>query len=657
MHQPSAERLRAEPETQDGSSPETSGSVLSSAHNEVDELAYAAAELSGADAAAVCFPEGRSVWFRGWSGLRQPSAPLTGSLAELVMRMGVEVDVPDREAHPQLSADVLLHGPGGFRAAVGFPLRSADGSVIGALVLLAAAPLQLSERVRGVVRVLGHQAVAQVERRAYRLPIIRQDGTVRHLEGWAEAEIDPLSGRCIRARGTVQDVTDDMAREAALAQSEQRLRLTIENSPIGVALIGLDGTWLQANEAMARMVGYSSEALMKLRFQDITHPDDLDADLALLAELTAGERRFYQLDKRYLHANGQVVWASLTASVVRDAAGRPLHYVSLVEDITERRKATAELQAERDLLAALLGALHDGYAYLEHGRIVAVNDVFCEMTGMAREQLMDRPTPFSIFAADPSGRGGTFGKLVNDKSGYVELTVERPDGSRLDVGIQLRPVRRPDGRVRGYVALMRDITDRKQHEQRLRHRADHDGLTGLLNRAAFHVRLTERVAAAHASGAALSLALIDLDRFKLVNDGHGHPAGDAVLAEFADRLRGNARGDDVIGRLGGEEFGWLMSDTGREEAVGALSRTLDAVRRHPFPHGEQLTFSAGLVQLRTYSVGSPSEMVASETSDSLVQRADQLLYAAKAGGRDQVVTSPAGPASPAPRVSSAEPAG
>jgi diguanylate cyclase (GGDEF)-like protein/PAS domain S-box-containing protein len=481
------------------------------------------------------------------------------------------------------------------------------------------------------------------KRTRYRMRTLPSDGFVRHIEGWAEAELDPVTGRSVRVWGTAQDVTDRVRREAALAESEQRLRVTIETSPIGFALVGLDGGWLQVNRAMAQMVGYSPEQLMQLRFQDITHPDDLEADLALLAELNEGSRTSYQMDKRYVRSDGTELWANLTASIVRREDGTPLHYVAQVKDISERRQALAELQAERDLSAALLGALHDGYAYLERGRIVAVNDVFCQMTGADREELTGRKDPFS-FLASSSRNSSLLRQMINDKSGQGELVLERSDGTQLDVGIQVRPVRRADGRIRGYVALLRDITDRKIREQRLRHRADHDGLTGLLNRAAFHVRLTERVAAANASGSALTLAILDLDRFKLVNDEHGHPAGDAVLAEFADRLRGNARGDDAIGRLGGEEFGWIMSDTGRDEAIGALSRTLDAVRRHPFPHGGQLTFSAGAAQLRTYvsgpgEHGEQAELIG-ETAPALVQRTDRLLYEAKASGRDRVVAAP-----------------
>jgi diguanylate cyclase (GGDEF)-like protein/PAS domain S-box-containing protein len=302
----------------------------------------------------------------------------------------------------------------------------------------------------------------------------------------------------------------------------------------------------------------------------------------------------------------------------------------VVSQLEMRHRAAADLaqlQAERDLSAALLGALHDGYAYLERGCIVTVNDAFCAMTGMSRAQLIGRSTPFS-FLTEPGNGATHLRKMINDKSGHVELRIQRPDGTRIEVGIQVHPVRRADRRVSGYVALLRDITDRKQQEQRLRHRADHDGLTGLLNRGAFHACLAERVAAAHAGDAPLCLAMLDLDCFKAVNDMFGHSAGDAVLVEFADRLRGNARGDDAIGRLGGEEFGWIMGDVDLDEALASLTRTLDAVRRHPFPHGGQLTFSGGVAQLRAEAAG------------ALMQRADTLLYTAKAAGRERVIAEP-----------------
>lgn len=469
------------------------------------------------------------------------------------------------------------------------------------------------------------------------------DGSERSVEGWVEAEKDPVTGRCIRAWGTLQDVTERVRREAALAESEQRLRLTIETSPVGFVLVGLDGGWLQANESLARIVGYSQARLMQLHFHEITHPDEFAANFALLAELVEGRRESCQFDTRFVHSSGRTVWVSLTASVVRGAAGQPLHYLAQVEDISERRRATAELQAERDFSGALLAAMHDGYMYLERGTIVVVNDVFCQMTGLSRDELIGTSAPFPFWAGEAGDdNAARLRNIINDRSGHADLPILRTDGSRFEASIQLQPVRRSGGRVSGYVALIRDITDRKQHERQLRHQADHDGLTGLLNRAAFHRQLSQRVAAAHASGAPLSLAVLDLDRFKTVNDTHGHQAGDAVLAEFADRLRGNARGDDVIGRLGGEEFGWVLIDTDREEALAALARTVDAVRRHPFPHVGQLTFSAGVAELRSFGaapVADDSGELLGETGLGVLHRADQVLYTAKAAGRDRVLAA------------------
>ncbi len=468
-------------------------------------------------------------------------------------------------------------------------------------------------------------------RARHQMRTLGPDGVERFVEGWLEAVLDPDTGKIRVARGTLQDVTDRIVRETALAESEQRLRLTIENSPIGFALVGLDGAWLQINDALARIVGYSREQLMTSTFQDITHPDDLDADLALLADLRDGTRDSYRLEKRYRHADGRTVWVNLTASVARRADGTPLHYVSQVEDITERRTALAALEAERDFSAALLAALHDGYAYVEDGRIAVVNDVVCRMTGFARSELVGSDAAFLLDDPALSGARRRMADLI-DRSGSTELTIRRRDGSTFEASVQLEPVHRPDVRINGYVALIRDITDRKTQERRLRHQADHDGLTGLLNQAAFHVRLREGVAAAYASGSTMSVAIMDIDRFKTVNDTHGHPAGDAVLAEFADRLRGNARGDDVLGRVGGEEFGLVMRETDLGEAVAAVGRTLDAVRRHTFPHVSRLTFSAGVAELRTIGVAP-----AADEHRRLLDRADQALYAAKRAGRDRVI--------------------
>jgi len=130
----------------------------------------------------------------------------------------------------------------------------------------------------------------------------------------------------------------------AQAELEQRFRLTVENAPIGIALVTLDGRILHSNVQLQRMLGYSSEELEHLRFRDFTHPDDVEADQVLVEQLVAGQIANFHMEKRFVRRDGSVVWAKLSVSLVRDSAGRPLHFVSQVEDVTAVRAVQAELQ-------------------------------------------------------------------------------------------------------------------------------------------------------------------------------------------------------------------------------------------------------------------------------------------------------------------------
>ncbi len=185
--------------------------------------------------------------------------------------------------------------------------------------------------------------------------LLLPDGTIRHVYGTATIERDPQTGRALRVRGSAQDVTERVEREQALAASEEQFRLTQAHSPIGLALVALDGKWLQVNEALCRLLGYSGSELLASTFQQITHPDDLETDVSLVQELLAGTRESYQLDKRYRHGDGHDIWVSLHASLVRGADGTPLHFVSQLIDISHRYAELAQLttQAGTDALTGL----------------------------------------------------------------------------------------------------------------------------------------------------------------------------------------------------------------------------------------------------------------------------------------------------------------
>lgn len=176
------------------------------------------------------------------------------------------------------------------------------------------------------------------------------------------------------------------------------------------------------------------------------------------------------------------------------------------------------------------------------------------------------------------------------------------------------------------MTTFRDVSDRRRQEAELARQASSDDLTGLLNRRAFEGRLAEEVGRAKHEDLPLSVALLDLDHFKAVNDAHGHPAGDRVLVAAAKRLRGVARAADHLARVGGEEFAWILPGTDAIDAFEAVERARHAIVDTPFGELGPVTLSIGLCQLA--DAGSAGE---------LYRLADVALYAAKSHGRNRSV--------------------
>jgi diguanylate cyclase (GGDEF)-like protein/PAS domain S-box-containing protein len=175
---------------------------------------------------------------------------------------------------------------------------------------------------------------------------------------WVELQYAALrdgAGRLIGVQGAARDITDRKVAEAARAIADDQFRTAFDGAPIGMALVAPDGRMLRVNEAMCSIVGYTPGELLARSFQEITHPDDLAADVAQVEAILSGQGSLYESEKRYVRADGTVVWAALAVSLVRDSGGRPLHLVSQVQDISERRRLEAQLRhlADRDGLTGL----------------------------------------------------------------------------------------------------------------------------------------------------------------------------------------------------------------------------------------------------------------------------------------------------------------
>jgi PAS domain S-box-containing protein len=148
----------------------------------------------------------------------------------------------------------------------------------------------------------------------------------------------------------VRDLRRQVAADRRLAESEERFRRAFEGAAIGMAMVAPDGRWLRVNDSLTRLLGYTSDELLDLTFQDITHPDDLQRDLEAARDVLAGRVSWYHIEKRYIRKDGTIVWGLLAVSLVRDAAGSPAYFISQISDITATK--TAEL-ARRDVLSGL----------------------------------------------------------------------------------------------------------------------------------------------------------------------------------------------------------------------------------------------------------------------------------------------------------------
>ena len=162
---------------------------------------------------------------------------------------------------------------------------------------------------------------------------LRRDGSPAWVKVRAAVADDPCTGERLFIAHIV-DIAERKRHELALAEAEERFRSAFDNAPIGIALVAPDGRFIKVNRSLCELTGHAETALLVRSFQSITHADDLDADLAYVEDVLAGRRRTYQMEKRYYHADGHIIWVMLSVSLVRDAAGLPLYFISQIEDIT-----------------------------------------------------------------------------------------------------------------------------------------------------------------------------------------------------------------------------------------------------------------------------------------------------------------------------------
>ncbi|KFK93822.1 MULTISPECIES: diguanylate cyclase domain-containing protein [unclassified Serratia (in: enterobacteria)] len=451
--------------------------------------------------------------------------------------------------------------------------------------------------------------------------------------------------------------------ETDLQRSDALFEQTFSQTAVGMALVSLEGYWLRVNPRLCDMLGYSERELLERSFQVLTHPDDLNNDLALLRRLLSGEMSTCSMEKRFFRADGATIWAQLTVSLNRLPDGSPHHFISAIVDITERKVAENNLRTlqheledrviqrtkELNIVVNKLNLeiesrVHAQYLLnTEKERLRAITDNVPALISQVGPDLVYQFTNSAYmhwFGFDEAMlKNMTIRQLIGEKA-YLNAkpliekalqgqTVSFENELQTLTGERIVHTTLVPCEIQGFYILSMDISELKRLQRRLEYDVTHDVLTGLPNRRAFLSQLTQSMAECVADRQSMAVLFIDLDGFKQINDTFGHDFGDAILKTFAKLLGGCIQRLGLVARLAGDEFTailWHLSEP--RAAVGQVCEEILAQLARLTRIGErQITLSA--------SIGAVIYSGDSTTAKMLLGQADTAMYRAKLAGKNQ----------------------
>lgn len=435
---------------------------------------------------------------------------------------------------------------------------------------------------------------------------------------------------------SLRDIDAEVRAQLLLAEQSQRLMLVLAASRLGMWDWNLVTGETAFDERWAEIAGYRLDELEPTSidtWQRLAHPGDLAASEAMIAEHLAGRAPFYDLELRVRHREGHWVWVHDRGQVVeRSPDGRPTRMMGTHEDISARVTAVETLNANRYDLEQAQRIAHVGSWSLDLAtdHVTWTDELFLMLGLDPAEAPPDYPEHQGLFTDDSWTRlSAALARTRATGQPYdLELELVRLPDQHAWMHARGEAVRDAAGDIVALRGVAMDITQRKRDRDALTALATHDQLTGLVNRAALLEEIARALSAGRRAGRETAVLMLDLDRFKDVNDSLGHRGGDDLLVEAAGRIRAAIRAEDVAARPGGDEFVIVMRDlTETAEARHVAERLIEAFRA-PFVVG-------GVAVSATASIGI-AFATSSSTADSIVREADGAMYEAKEGGRDRL---------------------
>lgn len=451
-----------------------------------------------------------------------------------------------------------------------------------------------------------------------------------------KAPMRNAEGHTIGVLGIARSIQERKLAEAMLRDTTEQLELAIMGADLGRwshDLTNERGYFL--DERACLMLGREgSESTLARAWGHLVHPDDLATAMQAMRGHLTGATPAYQTEYRARHTDGRWIWLSSRGKVVQfSKEGSPQRMVGTLMDISGRKQAEELLHATQAELEATLKALPDlVFEFSEHGHYRAIHNQDIGLLDRPADMLLGRLiTEILPKEAADTCMAALQEAAATGRSHGQQYGMELPAGK---LWFELSVVRKPTvpGEEDRFVAIARDITERKTAEEAIRHLAFHDTLTGLPNRRLLTDRLQQAVGSSQRKGDHGALMFLDLDQFKQLNDTHGHDVGDLLLQEVARRLQQSVRAVDTVARLGGDEFVVLIQDLSPDEEDARMHATTvghkilaslnDPYQLHKLQH--TTTPSIGITLFKGEGIA----------PNALLKQADTAMYEAKARGRN-----------------------
>ncbi len=450
-------------------------------------------------------------------------------------------------------------------------------------------------------------------------PLRRQNGSIIIVS--ANAWKDPDGN----LRAIVRDITERKRMEEALRRSEEKYRNILENIDDGYYEIDLAGNFTLVNDEISRHLLYTREELIGMNGRRYMDEETFQALTRHYLELYRTGKRIQKYAFEIIRKDGTRGFSEISVALIRDDRGNPIGFRGISRDVTERRQMEERIRQSEERYRTIIEQIEDGYFETDlRGHLTFVNEAECRNLGYSREEIIgmnhhqyadekNAALLFNLFY-------GVYKTGIPVRAQAIELI--KKDGARHFDEISVALIRNTKGEPTGFRGIARDITERKQLEEKLRVISITDELTGLYNRRGFIAFSEQHRKIAVRTRQAMLLFFADLDKLKEINDTFGHQEGDRALVEVAEILKSAFRESDVIGRIGGDEFAVLVTNA-TAAAGGLLSARVQEIldrRNQGQSRGYPLGLSKGVAP---YDPDHPCSL------DELMSRADERMYRQK----------------------------